>query len=235
MTPFRPIMRMQWKHLLFIHWPIPVRLMRPLIPPCFEVDTFDGAAWVGLVPFTMRDVSPVGIPRMPWRGVTDFHECNVRTYVRHGEEAGVYFFSLDAASRLGVWGAKTFFHLPYFNARIGLRRRGETIDYEVDRLDPPRARMRCRWTRGEPLPPSAPDDLPYFLTERYQLFTTDDRGAPFRCPIEHEPWPLREATLDQLDDQLVRAAGLEVPDQAPLLHHVDHLSVRAGRIQRVRT
>ncbi|TVQ54360.1 MAG: DUF2071 domain-containing protein [Phycisphaerales bacterium] len=234
MTSFRPIMRMQWKHLLFVHWPIPVEIMRPLIPACFEVDTFDDQAWVGLVPFTMRDVSPVGLPRVPWRGVTDFHECNVRTYVRFGEEVGVYFFSLDAASRLGVWGAKTFFHLPYKNARISLHRHGESIDYRVDRLDPPRATMHCRWSVGEPLPRSQPGELPHFLTERYQLMTTDRAGQPRRCRIAHDLWPLRAAQLVELNDELVAAAGLQVPSSPPLVHHVDHIDVRAGRLETLR-
>lgn len=227
------VMRMRWRHLLFMHWPVPVDEIRPLVPEPFEIDTFEGAAWVGLVPFTMEDVSPVVLPRMPWRGVTDFHECNVRTYVRHQGEPGVYFFSLDATSRLGVWGARSFFHLPYKFARMGLERVGDEITYSVDRTDAPRATMRCRWRAGDSLPPSQPGERSHFLTERYQLFTTNKRGEPRRCRISHKPWPLREAELLALDDELVAAAGINLPDAEPVLHHADVLEVRAGRLERL--
>lgn len=233
MPAFRPLLRMRWRHLLFAHWPLAPALLRPLVPPCFELETYDGSAWIALVPFTMRDVSPVLLPRVPWRGVTDFHECNVRTYVRHGGEAGVYFFSLDAASRLGVWGARTFFHLPYFHARISLEREGQSIDYRVERIEGPPARLRCRWRAAEPLPPARPGELLHFLTERYQFFTTDRAGRPRRCRIAHEPWPLRAAELLALDEGLVRAAGVELPAAPPLVHHADHLAVRAGRLERL--
>jgi uncharacterized protein YqjF (DUF2071 family) len=145
----RAIMRMRWRHLLFAHWPVDVEALRPLVPPALEIDTFDGSAWVGLVPFTMEDVSPVLLPRAPraaqgvWSalcgGAIAFHECNVRTYVyprgRESDPAarGVWFFSLDATSRLAVWGARTFWKLPYFNARIHLRCDGDVIDYGVQR------------------------------------------------------------------------------------------------------
>jgi uncharacterized protein len=228
MADLVPFLRMRWEHLLFMHWPVTPARLRELVPPCFELDTFEGSAWVGLIPFTMRDVSPVFLPRIPWRGVTDFHECNVRTYVRYGPERGVYFFSLDAASRLGVWGARTFFHLPYFNARMALERRGDEIDYAVDRLDEPRAGLRCRWRAGAPLPESRPGELAHFLTERYSLLTTDPQGRPRICRIRHRPWPLRNAELLELDDSLVHTAGIPLPDLPPLLHHADRLDMRAS-------
>ncbi len=227
--PRRAVMRMQWFDLLFAHWSPPVEKVAALIPPPFELDTFEGRAWVALVPFGMRDVSPVGLPRLPWRGVTDFLECNVRTYVRHGKRSGVWFFSLDAASRLAVWGARRTYHLPYFHARIEAAREGDRIEYAVDRLETPRGSMSCAWRAGRALEPSLPGTLVHFLTERYWLFTRDSRGRPLGARVWHEPWSLREATLDRLEDGLISAAGLGLPDEAPLLHHADHIAVRASR------
>ncbi len=144
-------MRMRWRHLLFAHWPIDAEALRPLLPSSLEIDTFDGRAWVGLVPFTMEDVSPVLLPQAPsamqgaWNGLCGgaiaFHECNVRTYVyprgrrEDPSSRGVWFFSLDASSRLAVWGARTFWGLPYKHARIHLERLGDVIDYGVERID----------------------------------------------------------------------------------------------------
>ncbi len=235
MADFSAVLRMRWEHLLFMHWPVEPKRLRGLVPPCLELDTFEGSAWVALVPFTMRDVSPVFLPRVPWRGVTDFHECNVRTYVRLGAERGVYFFSLDAASRLGVWGARTLFHLPYYNARIDLDRTGDDVRYGVERLDAPGASLRCRWRAGAPLARAQPGELVHFLTERYSFLTADRSGAPRICRIRHAPWSLRSAELLELDDGLVRAAGITVGDRAPLLHHADRIDVVAGQLRAVST
>jgi len=108
-------MRQTWHDLLFAHWPVEPALLRPLVPASFELDTFDGAAWVGVVPFWMSGVALRGMPALP-----SFPELNVRTYVTTGDRAGVFFFSLDAANRLAVWGARTFLKLPYFHATMAV-------------------------------------------------------------------------------------------------------------------
>jgi len=249
-------MRMRWRHLLFAHWPIDPDALRPLIHPNLDIDTFDGCAWVGLVPFTMEDVSPVFLPRIPRRGVTDFHECNVRTYVYpRGRrdlagggpgKGGVWFFSLDAASRLAVWAARRFWRLPYFFAQMQLQRTGDEIDYAVERrcgkrsfTPRERAGLRCRWRALDAVPRSQPGELAHFLTERYCLYTIKPVeggvGALHCSAIAHDPWRLRRAELLSLDDSLVRAAGIHGLDQSrePVLYHADELDVRAWRLRRV--
>ena len=89
-------MRMTWRSLLFLHWPLPPDAVRPLLPAEMTLDTFDGSAWVGLVPFTMTGVKFRWLGSIP--SMRRFHECNVRTYVHRDGEPGVWFFSLDAAS-----------------------------------------------------------------------------------------------------------------------------------------
>lgn len=220
-------MRMQWLHLLFAHWPVPAELLQPLIPAQLEIDTYEGTGWVGLVPFTMRDVNPALLPLGSWRGFSAFHECNVRTYVRHNGEPGVWFFSLDAASRLAVWGARRFFHLPYFNSRMAMKRTGDTIDYAVHRIDEPHARLRCAWRAGLPLEASREGDLAFFLTERYALFSANSDGRLFRGPIWHPRWSLREAELIHLEDTLLAAAGVSVSGLPVALHHADFIDTRA--------
>ncbi len=218
---------MQWLHLLFAHWPINVEQLRPLIPSALEIDVHDGTAWIGLVPFTMRDVNLAPLPVGSWRGFSAFHECNVRTYVTYHDEPGVWFFSLDAASRLAVWGARRFFHLPYFNSRIALNCNGDRVDYSVDRIDKPPGRLRCAWTASQPMQPSRKGDLTYFLTERYVLYSADTMGRVFRGPIWHKRWSLREAELIDLNDSLVEAAGVQVTGPPATLHHADFIDTRA--------
>ncbi len=105
------VLAMQWQALLFMHWPLPAAVLRPLIPPGLTLDTFDGWAWLGVVPFTMAGVHARFLPPLP--GTTTFPELNVRTYVTTEGKAGVYFFSLDAANPLAVRAARLGFRLPY--------------------------------------------------------------------------------------------------------------------------
>src|SRR5437764_14098290 len=108
------IMTQTWHELLFAHWPIAPEKIRPLIPSVFTLDTFEGEAWVGVVPFRMSNVRPRWVPPMP--GLSAFPELNVRTYVTIHGIPGVYFFSLDAGNPIAVAAARTVFHLPYFKA-----------------------------------------------------------------------------------------------------------------------
>ena len=106
LEPDQPaLMRQDWHHLLFLHWEIPPQELQPLVPPELTIDTFDGIAYVGLIPFTLIGVRPVGVPPLP--RVSSFHEVNVRTYVHSGgRDPGVWFFSLDASSAIAVAAAR---------------------------------------------------------------------------------------------------------------------------------
>jgi uncharacterized protein len=210
-----PIMYQSWHKLLFMHWRMPVQTLRPLIPDRLTIDTFDGHAWVALTPFTVRNARAIFTPPLPW--VSDFHEINVRTYVYLDGVPGVWFFSLDANSLLAVLGARTFFHLPYHQAGMGLEQRGQTIIYRASRDDTPAARFDATWAIGEPLPQAEPGSLTFFLVERYCLYTTDGEKL-YRCRIHHQPWPLQEARLSAYESTLIEADGLPTPGGEPLLH-----------------
>lgn len=227
----RPALFMRWLHLSFIHWAVEPAQVEPLLPRALTLDTFDGKAWVGLVPFTMRDVRPfnaVGVPT-----ATNFHECNVRTYARDASGVGgVWFFSLDAASSLAVLGARMSFNLPYFHARMSLEREGDTVRYVTVRTSDRSAAMRCVWEAGEPMARSVPGTLEWFLTERYVLFSKMRSGKLKRGRIVHPQWPLRRARLHALEDGLVRAAGIDVSRSGdPIVWHADEVAVKAYALE----
>src|SRR5712671_617767 len=147
--PFSPsLMRQYWGKLLFMHWALDAELLRPLIPAQLSIDTYDGRAWIGVVPFTMWGIRASFLPAIP--GTSAFHEVNVRTYVHFNGVPGVWFFSLDAAHRLAVWGARTFYHLPYYNAEMSLEQEGETVSYSSKRIDKrgAPAEFRAKWNIG---------------------------------------------------------------------------------------
>lgn len=225
-------MRQWWGKLLFMHWPVPVSALRPLVPPQLSIDTFEGQAWVGVVPFRMWGVRPSFTPPVP--GLNAFNELNVRTYVHHRGVPGVWFHSLDIDSAVATWGARRFFYLPYHQAEMSLRQQGNSIDYASTRTqkNAPPASFRGSWTIGESLPTSEPDSLEFFLTERYCLYAVDDEQL-YRCRIHHEPWPLRAAEVGACDSTMLEALGVSTPPLAPLLHYTEELKVDIWPLLRV--
>jgi uncharacterized protein len=225
-------MHQHWGKLLFMHWPIDAAVLRPLIPAQLSIDTFNGKAWMGVVPFTIWGIRASFLPPIP--GTSAFHELNLRTYVHFKGVPGVWFFSLDAASRLAVWGARTFYHLPYFNAEMSLRQQANTIEYHSQRTDDRGgpAALNAAWTIGEPLAQARPGSLEFFLTERYCLYS-HHREQLYRSRIFHQPWPLRSATLDSYQSTMVEAIGIEDPKVGPLLQYAESIAVNIWPLRNV--
>jgi uncharacterized protein YqjF (DUF2071 family) len=221
-------MRQRWNDLLFAHWPVAPETMRALIPASLELDTFNGEAWVGVVPFWMDRVRnrlsgdrTFGVPT-----TGSFNELNLRTYVRspRSGKAGVYFFSLDASSALAVAGARTVFHLPYFLASMRRTSVGTTVDYSSRRLLAEPARFEATYKPNGLLTPSVRGTLQHFLTERYCLFTTS-RGRTLVGDIHHHRWPLERAEAEIRVNTLPAAHGIELPERAPILYFSRKLDV----------
>lgn len=179
----RPAMRQVWRDLTFLHWPYAAEAVRPLVPNSLELDLWDGAAWVGLVPFAIVGLTHPRVPPAPW--LSDFLETNVRTYVVDRQSRrGVWFFSLDAARLPAVIGARVAYALPYFWARMSLDRAGPDVRYRSRRLSPGRPGCDAAVQVGPGI--AAPSDLELFLTARFRLFA--ERGGRLRhAEIEHPP------------------------------------------------
>jgi uncharacterized protein YqjF (DUF2071 family) len=216
------IMKQSWHELLFAHWPIALSTLRPLVPQSLTLDTFAGECWIGVVPFYMTQVSPRGIPAAPW--LSTFPELNVRTYVTMNDKPGVYFFSLDAGNPIAVAIARTLFHLPYFNASMSHQRNGDTISYRSRRTHQGAAQADFVAQYRPIAAPfhAQPGTLEYFLVERYCLYTVvKQRGIDevYRGEIHHAPWPLQVAELESTHNTMALAAGIRLPNTAPLLHY----------------
>ena len=227
-----PVCRMNWGKLLFMHWPVSEKLLRPLLPERLTVDTFDGSAWLSVVPFTMWGIRPSFAPPVP--GLSAMHELNVRTYVHLNGVPGVWFFSLDIESAVATWAARTFYFLPYYNAEMSLRQTGRTISYKSRRThtNAPPAEFEAAYSFGEPLPAHTPDSLAFFLTERYCLYSAR-RGKLYRARVHHPPWPLRSANVSGFRSTMVEALGLPTPTGEPLLQYCESLKVDVWPIKDV--
>ena len=219
------VMTQRWNDLLFAHWPLPAADLTHLLPESLAVDTFDGSAWVGVVPFWMDQVRTRRLPPIP--GASRFPELNLRTYVRerHSNQPGVYFFSLDAASPLAVSAARIFFHLPYYWARMKIvTGENRELHYSSERLLTRRpARFQARYrSLGKPC---VKGGLETFFTERYALFTAGKAGDIARVNIHHLPWPLELAEAEFEVNDLPEAHGIRLPDTPPLLQYSRELTV----------
>lgn len=224
--PGRAVMYQNWRLLTFLHWAFPPEEVRGLLPAGLELDTFEGKAYIGLVPFTMRGIRPVGLPAVCW--LSNFHETNVRTYVHAGgRDPGVYFFSLDAANPVAVALARRLFHLPYHYARMTIQSLGEAISYRSERRAagpmPPMTRIDCRILPILPKP-AIVGTLDHFLIERYLLYTTRS-GRLCVGQVYHTPYPIQAAEILILEETLLAASGLSRPDRVPLVHYSGGVNV----------
>lgn len=190
-----------WVELAFLHWRVDESALRKLVPRSFELDTFDGDAWIGVVPFVMTGVRLRGLPAFPV--VSSFPELNVRTYVTRDGRPGVWFFSLDADSRLFVEAAKWQYKLPYHRAGMSHRRLDDRVQYESARAG---AAFSGSYRGTGELFHAEPGSLEHFLVERYCLYT-EDGGRAYRADVHHLPWSL-QAGAAEIDLNTMAPVGL---------------------------
>lgn len=206
------VMHMRWHDLMFAHWPIDTAALRPLVPRGLEIDTYDGRAWVGVVPFRMDGVRLRGLPPMPTAGA--FAEINVRTYVTDGRKPGVWFLSLDAPSRLGIAIARRWYRLNYSYARIACRHEGDWVRYESRRGDGGAEFVGRYRPVGEPF--TAPRaSLERWLCERYCMYAGGWDRPIYRGEIHHGPWELRRCEVEVERNTMAEALGLALPGTVP--------------------
>jgi uncharacterized protein len=227
----RPVMLQRWADVTYLHWPLPALDVARVLPPGLEVDTHDGLAWVGLVPFIMRELRLPGVPALPW--LSTFPEVNVRTYVVGPRGPGVWFCSLDAARLGGVLVALTGYGLQYRWARMRAARRGDELRFWSARRwpGPPGARAHVGVRLGAAV--ESPDALDQFHTNRWGLYTRMRGGGLAFAPVEHGPWRLRRADLTVLTEDVVAAAGLTRPATPPRIRYSPGVEVRIGLPRRL--
>ena len=220
-----PVMKQQWRDLAYIHWRYDPAVVQALLPEGIEVDTFDGSAWVGLIPFSMRNISFPFIPPVPYFG--SFPEVNVRTYVKRNGVPGVWFFSLDVNRLIPAFVARTTYFIPYCWGSASHSKDGQRLRTTVKRRWPSRSSAQIELTIGEEI--REPSDLAHFLSARWGLYSKGFGGRLRYAPVDHEQWQLYEANIVNLNDQLVTAAGLPAPTGEAHVMFSPGVSVRIGK------
>jgi len=223
------LLSMRWRDAVFAHWPIDPDVVAPTLPDALAVDTGpDGRAWLSVVGFVMEDIrprfSPIG---------RSFPELNLRTYVRHGDDSGVYFYNLDADDSLSVAIARRLFRLPYYRAEMQVTESEEGIRFRSYRTHDgvePAAFDATIEPRG-PASPAEPGSTAAFLVENYRFFVAS--GTLFEGTIAHDPWAIAPADLTIRENTLFSASGFDRPSGEPLVHYAPGEAVTAGRIRQV--
>jgi uncharacterized protein len=222
------MMVQRWRQMSFLHWRFPVEAVRPLLPAGLTVHTFEGDAWVGLLPFLMDDVRAPRLPALPW--LSRFPETNLRTYVRGPDGgAGIWFFSLDAARLPAVVAARLGLGLPYCWSDMSLAADGDSVEYRGRRRapGPPGAGYHVRVRFGAEYRENELGPLEHFLTARHRLYSRP-LNRLVSVDAQHQPWPLRRAELVDLRQDLTDAAGLPTPSAPPLVHASSGVQARIG-------
>jgi len=223
----RDVLRMEWRDVFFIHWPVDPAVVEPTLPDSLAVDTFDDRAWLGIVGFRMDGIRPRFVPIGH-----SFRELNLRTYVRHDGDPGVYFYNLDADDRLGVALARRLFALPYYRAEMTVREHDGGIRFRSERSHPgaPSAAFDATILPRGKAEPVESGTLESFLVERYRFFT-ERRGSIAVGEVDHEAWPLQDADATIRHNTFFEASGFELPSGEPHLLYSPGVDVTAGWVR----
>ncbi len=219
----------RWEHLLFLHWQIEPEVLQATLPKGLRMDTYDGKAWLAIVPFRMSGVRPRSLPALPW--ISNFLELNVRTYVTdEAGHPGVWFYSLDCNQPIAVEVARTFFKLDYFHARMRMQQNpdGQGWEYVSRRIDrrsilPQDGSGRYIYSSTGPEREAEPGSLEFFLIERYRLFSLDGKGTIHSGRVWHPPYRITAAEATAWDPGVIDADSLPLPTHPP-----DHICYSPG-------
>ena len=222
----------EWRDLTFLHWRVEPAAMEAHLPDGLALDLHEGEAWLGVVPFMMRNIRPRWAVPVP--GISTFPEFNLRTYVVHGDRPGVFFLTLEAMSRITCAYGPWAYGLPYRYATGRHDRDGDTHRWATRRPDGSHAFSGSSVPRGAPRA-AAPGSLEHFLFERYSLYT-EHHGALCIGYTQHDPWSLTDADATVEENGLTDAFGLGISDtRTPdLVHRSPGVEVHSWSLDPVR-
>ncbi|MEX2460597.1 MAG: DUF2071 domain-containing protein [Paenibacillaceae bacterium] len=229
----RPWMMTQtWNRLLFAHWPVPISLLQPYIPSAITMDTYDGTAWISVIPFEISHLRARGLPPIPF--TTYFPEINVRTYVVKDNKPGVFLFSLDATNPLAVTAARAFFYLPYYNANIQVVKQQNSVHYKSQRThkNAPTASFSAQYRPTSPIFQAPQGSLDDWLTARYCLYTYH-KNQLYRGEIHHAPWPMQQAEAEISNNAMHPLLSSNILQTQPILHYVHQITALFWLLEKI--
>lgn len=210
-----PVMKQRWAELGFFHWDVSPDLITPRLPKGLHVDTFDGKAWLGVVPFLMQRIRPIGLTPLPW--LSWFHELNLRTYVYDDAGTpGVWFFSLDCNQPIAVEIARRMFHLPYQHAKMCSNISNSSVEFYSQRKKDSSVEAAFKYPRPVAPQPAVLGSLEWFLIERYTLFSTDPKGNIYSGRVHHDPYQIESMSEAECSTRPFSLNGFSEPETPPI-------------------
>jgi len=209
------VMKQEWSHLLFLHWEMDPAIIQEQLPPGLTVDTYDGKAYLGIVPFHMDNVRPSFCPTVP--GLSWFLELNLRTYV-HDENGvpGVWFFSLDCNHWLAVKLARGLFHLPYQHASMESYQHDGILNYISRRKGCEQSQIFKYPAELSHSEAAEVGSLEFFLLERYRLFSVGRSGSIYSGLVHHSPYKFQEIDITEYSTRMFSLCSFDEPSTPPV-------------------
>ena len=218
----------QWRELTFMHWKIDPERLKPHLPDGLESDLFEGDAYVGVIPFLMKNVRPRGLPSVP--GISTFAEFNVRTYVVKDGQRGVFFLTLDAKSLVTCFYAPRAYGLAYRYAKAKIKHKGDALQWRSRRSSDGAELIGSTMPKGS-IQTCNSNTLEHFLFERYCLYT-EHKGCLRRAYVYHQPWSFQEAEVNLESNSLLTSYDMGVDVLTPdLVHYSKGLAVKTWSIE----
>ena len=179
----------EWNDALFLHFRVDEKNLQELVPAEIELDTFQGKTYVSVVCFRMEQIRPIHLPAVGF--LSNFYEINVRTYVKKGDKAGVYFLNIETEKAFSAWVARTLSGLPYEKSIIKRTNRGYTNANSQKNFH-----LDVGFNISSRIEDKTPFDL--WLTERYCLYLKHNNNL-YRYQIHHREWQLNSVKLYNVD------------------------------------
>jgi len=178
----------EWNKAIFLHWEVDLSDLEKHVPKALEIDLYNEKAWVSVVAFTMEKIRPKYLP--PFPPISNFHEINIRTYVKLNNKPGVYFISIEGGTDLSCKISKALSELPYRFSKIE-RTKNQYKSYNSKFKD----ELDIQFTIGKKM--TEKTELDKWLTERYALFQ-DTENSINEFEIHHLEWPMNEIDLKKV-------------------------------------
>jgi len=218
----------EWRDLTFMHWKVDPKRLKPHLPDGLEIDFFQGDAYVGVIPFVMKNVRPKSLPSVP--GISTFAEFNIRTYVVKDGQPGVFFLTLDAKSLMTCFYAPRAYGLAYRYAKAKVKKQGETLHWHSRRTSDGVQLIGSSTPSGS-IQTADSATLEHFLFERYCLYT-EHKGCLRRAYVYHQPWNFHEAEVNLETNSLLESYDMGLDVLAPdLVHYSKGLPVKTWSIE----
>ena len=213
----------EWNRVLFLHYEVPIDVLKSLVPQELKIDTFDNKAYISIVPFRMEKIRPKFLPSLSF--ISDFGEINVRTYVEKDGKKGVYFINIEAEKYLSAFIAKKLSGLPYEKSDMVIK----GTNYQSKNKNKGFS-LNTQYQILERIAQKTSLDI--WLTERYCLYIKDNTSV-YRYEIHHKEWELHNVKITNLELKY-HIKDLLINNKTELAHYSEGVQVVAWNKEKIK-